>query len=47
MATGFILFITFIIIVGVMLLIDLFTIPRQIRTAYEKREAKAIEEIKA
>jgi len=47
MATGFILFIIFIIILGVMLIIDLVTIPRQIRKAYEKREAKAIEELKA
>ena len=47
MATGIILFIAFIAIVGIMLLVDLFTIPRQIRKSYEKREAKAIDEIKA
>jgi TM2 domain-containing membrane protein YozV len=47
MAIGIILFIIFIAIVGIMLIIDLFTIPRQIRKAYEKKELKILQKIKS
>ncbi len=41
------LFLLFAGALGVLLLIDLFTIPRQIRRSYEKRELEAIERLKA
>lgn len=47
MATGIIIFIFLISVVGIMLLIDIFTMSRQIRKAYEKKEYKVLQKIKS
>jgi len=47
MGAGIVIFIILISILGIMLLIDLFTIPKQIRKVYEEREAKILQKLKA
>lgn len=47
MGPWMVLFVICIIIVGILLLIDLFSIPRQIRKAYEKLEFETLKKIKS
>ena len=47
LGAAMVIFIIFIIILGIMLLIDLFTIPRQIRKKYEKQELAVLQKLKS